>query len=129
VQIEVDFEVFKALTVRRETEEVTLNHVLRKLLELPDKGVTPAPPSDGCVFKGVHFPEGTHFRGVYKGQTYTGEIKGGRWQDAEGKTYTSPSNAAYAITQSGINGWWFWEAKRPSDPTWVRLAELRGKAA
>jgi hypothetical protein len=130
MQIEIDFDVYKALTILRETEEVTVNDVLRKLLRLPEKRAVPAAHSDGCIFKGVRFPEGTQFRAVYKGKTYTGEIKNAQWQDSEGKLYTSPSSAAFAITQSGINGWWFWEAKRPSDPAWIRLGELRGfKAA
>jgi hypothetical protein len=43
----------------------------------------------------------------------------------EGQTFSSPSAAAFAITQSGINGWWFWSVKRPSDPAWLQLRKLR----
>ena len=35
MQIEIDFDVFKALTALRENEAVTYNHVLRRLLKLP----------------------------------------------------------------------------------------------
>lgn len=35
--IDVDFEVYKALTIRRETEEMTYNDVLRHLLSLGEQ--------------------------------------------------------------------------------------------
>ena len=35
--IEIDFDVFKALTLRRPSEEVSENDVLRQLLHLPAK--------------------------------------------------------------------------------------------
>lgn len=39
MQIEIDFEVFKALTVLRTGEADTYNHVLRRLLKLPPSAV------------------------------------------------------------------------------------------
>ena len=48
----------------------------------------------------------------------------GSWMQA-GQTFGSPSAAAHAITQSGINGWWFWSVKRPGDPAWMQLGKLR----
>jgi hypothetical protein len=123
--IEVDFDVYKVLTMKRETESVTYNDVLRKMLGLGARepaGATTA--GNGCLYKGVHFPEGTQFRTTYKGKTYTGEIKGGVWTDERG-LHSSPSAAASAITNSGINGWRFWECKRPGDPGWMLIYNLR----
>ena len=126
-QIEIDFEVWKALTLKRETEATTMNDVLRDLLKLPKQSgeAAPTPEANGCVFKGVVFPEGTQFRANYKGQVHTGEIKNGAWIDVKGETHTSPTSAAYAITGSGINGWWFWACKRPTDSEWTPIGKLR----
>lgn len=38
----------------------------------------------GTSLKGAHFPEGPQFRAVYKGETYTAEIKNGAWVDSKG---------------------------------------------
>lgn len=124
--IEVDFDVYKELTLRRPTESVTYNDVIRNLLGL-GAPTTPAPASraSGCVFKGVHFPEGTQFRVTYKGKTYLALIKGGEWIDGNGVPRNSPSEAAHAITQTNVNGWRFWECKRPSDTDWRLLDALR----
>lgn len=131
-QIEVDFDVYKALTSRRISENVTYNEVIRELLGLDATVVKVSEKNDGngkgfrgVVYKGVEFPDGTHFRATYKGKTYTGEIKNGVWIDAKGKPQSSPSQAASNITGSGINGWWFWECSRPSDPTWIMIGNLR----
>ena len=58
VTIEVDFEVFKALTVRRATESMTCNDVIRELLKLPPRSETIQEAGD-AVFDGVPFPNGT----------------------------------------------------------------------
>ena len=124
--IEVDFEVFKALTSRRATEEVTYNDVIRGLLELvarPAPRVVPI--QQGATFKGVFFPDGTLFRAVYKGQTYTAEIKNGSWIGSDGLARNSPSEAAVKITKKNWNGWRFWHCKRPGDPGWQLIDNLR----
>jgi hypothetical protein len=129
--IEVDFDVFKALTAKRLTEEMTYNDVLRQLLRLgaSKNGSTPHQSNRSCVFDGILFPEGTQFRKTYKGQTYTAEIKNGRWIGADGKPRKSPSHAAVSITKNNVNGWRFWECKRPGDLEWQLLDELRRQAA
>jgi hypothetical protein len=43
VALDVDFEVFKALTNRRATESVTYNDVIRELLGLGKNGLAPTP--------------------------------------------------------------------------------------
>lgn len=127
--IEVDFEVYKALTMRRETEETTYNDVLRSLLNLGGQNVVPKAPAagGGLVYKGAEFPEGTQFRATYKGQTYTGLIKGGVWVDEKGRVQNSPSEAAYSITGNHVNGWRFWECRRPTDTRWRSIDSLRPK--
>jgi hypothetical protein len=127
MQIDVDFDVYKALTVNRATEEVTYNDVLRELLGLgAAKPVmsTANKGSGGATFKGVFLPNGTQFRVRYKGTLYTAEIKSGQWVDQNGASRSSPSDAASAITKTQVNGWRFWEVKRPNDPAWRKLVAL-----
>ncbi len=81
--IDVDFEVFKALTARRDTEGMTENDVIRGLLELPgpaDRSKVDAPGLSWTV-KGVSFPPGTEFRVTYKGRlVYPVWQKTGLWR-------------------------------------------------
>jgi hypothetical protein len=125
--IDIDFDVFKALTLRREAESTSYNDVLRQLLGLGE--ATSSPPSigsgNGCVMQGVHFPEGTEFRVTYKGVTHTASIKGGRWVDSEGRVRRSPSHAATAITGNNVNGWRFWSFRRPDGQVFRKMRELQ----
>jgi len=124
--IEIDFDVFKALTLRRESEDVTYNDVLRTLLQLPGASQAQAsPPTGGCMFLGVHFPEGTEFQVTYKGRTYRARIQGGAWIGEDGAAHTSPSEAAHAITKTNVNGWRFWKCRRPGDSGWRLMNDLR----
>jgi hypothetical protein len=145
-QVHVDFDVFKALTMRRAEESVTENDVLRELLGLPKapNSKQPSPPQSGTPFapsvwpllsaspadwisKGVRFPEGTEFRAHYKGQTYLGRVK----QSAlvvNDKRFDSPSAAAMDITGGKpANGWLFWECRMPGEATWRMIRHLRPK--
>lgn len=129
--IEVDFEVFKALTVRRATEDVSYNDVVRELLGLPstmailmENAIDPAAEAEGWNYKGVHFPAGTQFRVNYKGKVYTAKIWRGVF-DLDGNRMNSPSEAATAITGNNVNGWRFWECKLPGQTQWRRLDSLR----
>ena len=125
--IEVDFDVFKELTNRRKSESDTYNDVIRRALKLAIE--TPRPrigiASTGATFKGAFFPDGTQFRGTYKGRTYTAEIKSGAWIDSDGTARTSPSEAAVKITKKNWNGWLFWHCMRPGDTNWRLIDELR----
>jgi hypothetical protein len=129
--IDVDFDVFKALTARRESESFTVNDVIRVLLKLPAIGAkTKAAPTsivDDWFSKGVRFPVGTEFRASYKGAKYSGVIKAGKLL-IEGKQAFSPSNAATMITETNVNGWNFWECKLPGEGRWRTLADLRKNA-
>jgi hypothetical protein len=120
--IDVDFDVYKELTMRRQSESDTYNEVIRRLLKL---GHAPPSSAKGANLKGVMFPDGTQFRVTYKGRTYTAEIKNGEWIGADGVFRASPSEAAHAITSTNVNGWRFWQCKRPGDLTWQIMDRLR----
>ena len=127
--VEVDFDVYKQLTLRRATEEVTYNDVIREVLGLPaagpgkPRGPNGASPHD-WVAKGVRFPEGTEFRANYKGQLHTGKVEAGALV-LGGHRYDSPSAAAMSLTDSAVNGWRFWECRLPGKSSWQLIESLR----
>jgi hypothetical protein len=130
VVIDVDFEVFKELTVRRRSETMTENEVLRELLDLsklPKVSKTAIPSSNGgasWVSKRVVFPHGTEFRATYKGQLHSGMVQDGALV-LNGKRFSSPSAAAVSITGNPVNGWMFWECLLPGTAKWKTIAALR----
>lgn len=128
--IEVDFDVFKALTLRRPSENVSENDVLRDLLRLtrrkPDTG-SANPAAGGWMTKGVQFPAGTEFRANYKGKTYLARVDGGALV-LSGVKHDSPSAAAMSITTKPVNGWTFWECRLPDQAGWKIIKSMR-KAA
>lgn len=130
--IEVDFDVFKAITLRRASEEVTENDVLRQLLGLQNRREPTAPaarPEAGdWITKGVRFASGTAFRARYKGQTWLARVEGGALV-MNGKAYDSPSAAAVAVTNNPVNGWTFWECQLPGKPGWTVIKSLRKSVA
>ena len=123
--IEIDFDVFKALTALRTSETETYNAVLRKLLKLQSTPMpTPAWGGPGWVCDGVTFPSGTEFRAKFKRQIHTGRVDGSALV-VNGERFTSPSAAAVSITGYAVNGWRFWDCKRPSDSNWINIDNLR----
>jgi hypothetical protein len=133
--IEVDFDVFKALTLRRPTESVTENDVLRELLGLSPalrslsaareaSVVVPPIDPDSWLSKGVRFPAGTEFRAHYKGETHLARVEKGALV-LVGKRYDTPSAAAMAITNSPVNGWTFWECRTPGQSAWRMIKTMR----
>jgi hypothetical protein len=128
VVIDVDFEAYKALTTLRETENVTYNDVVRRLLKLSrSEAPQSVPAQKGATFKGVFFPDGTQFRATHKGRTYTAEIKDGVWKDENGTMRNSPSEAAVKITGKNWNGWRFWYGRRPGETSWTLMDGLRNE--
>lgn len=129
--IEVDFDVFKAITMRRPSEEITENDVLRDLLGLPPKRSVATdvggPAPGDWVTKGVRFPVGTEFRANYKGQTYLARVESGALV-LNGKRFDSPSAAAMSITGNPVNGWTFWECRLPGRTSWQMLKALRSRS-
>jgi hypothetical protein len=125
----IDFDVFKELTLRRTSENVTYNDVLRDLLNLssaqePKPEHTSNLNAGGWSTKGVTFPEGTEFRAKYKGQTYYAKVEAGALV-LDGKRYDSPSRAAVSITSKPWNGWHFWECRFPGKTSWQMIKALR----
>ena len=149
MQIEIDFDVFKALTTMRDSELDSYNSVIRRLLALPEQAEVQSSEASrvmhaavgvplglgyasnategasGMWFGKTHFPDGTKLRATYKGQTYLAEIKNGKWLDAMGIVRTSPSDAAGAISGTNVNGWKFWHAQVPPGTEWHRLDEFK----
>jgi hypothetical protein len=128
--IEIDFDVFKALTLRRASEDVSYNDVLREVLGLRRRkdasSQTSNSPGEGdWAPKGVRFPAGTEFRANYKGKVHLGRVEGGALV-VDGKRFDSPSAAAVSITGNPVNGWTFWECRLPGKNSWQMLKALRG---
>ena len=126
--IEVDFDVYKALTMRRPSEDVSENDVLRQLLGLSaSRGPSSAsgvPAPGEWVIKGIRFPTGTEFRAKYKGQTWLARVEGGALV-LNGKRYDTPSAAAVSVTENPVNGWTFWECRLPGQAGWKMIKSLR----
>lgn len=140
--IEVEFDIYKALTNLRQSESDTYNDVISRLLAAPHGGVKIAAPSvtgspsephgfasgdmgtDAWHTKGVIFPAGTEFRASHKGKPYFGRVESGALV-VNGKRYHSPSAAAVAITGNSVNGWIFWECKRPGSDHWQSIKVSR----
>ena len=127
--LEIDFEVFKEITARRTSEDVTENDVLRDLfgLELKtQKRTHPMFKEKSWVAKGIEFPSGTKFRANYKGMLYEAIVENGNLL-LNGKNYQSPSSAAVSITKNPVNGWTFWECQFPGRNNWQLIKSLRNK--
>ena len=125
--IEIDFDVFKAITLRRKHAEITPNDVLREVfgLEPTQEPVTPkAQSGKPWTTKGVVFPHGTEFRSLYKGQMYYATVDNG-FLVLNGNNFSSPSPAAISITKNSVNGWKFWECKLPGKQSWQLIISLR----
>lgn len=129
ISVEIDFEVYKALTLQRASEEITYNDVLRELLKLgpskkPDKSSELTLQAAGWTVKGVTFPNGTDFRASHKGQVVHGRIESGALV-VNSRRFDSPSAAAVAITGNPVNGWVFWECRMPGRTDWQIIKALR----
>lgn len=139
--IDVDLDVFKALTALIQEEGQAHNDVLRELLNLDSpieadmapsfsqatEAIAKAMHAGQFYSRGLTLPSGTELRARYKGQQYSAQILDGKWLNLDGLEFNSPSAAASAITGTTVNGWRFWEAKRPGDRGWRRLDVLNAK--
>ncbi|MFN3259726.1 MAG: hypothetical protein ACE37J_04115 [Pikeienuella sp.] len=142
--IEVDFDVHQAIELERTGFEESPNDALRRLLKLPPKALgtttgSPISPQKTSLpgirpwsGKGVELPHGTELRMEYNGQLFRGSIENGEWV-IDGKRSNSPSAAAASVattkkgTRPSLDGWKYWEIKRPNDAHWRKLGGLRGK--
>jgi len=136
--IEIDVEVFRFLESRRISFTQTHNDILRDVAGLPPVKPSPGGAVDTATeqgswsWKGVRLPNGTKLRMSYNGQTHSGEIVQGAWHVA-GAIYRTPSGAARGVarTKKGapatLDGWQYWEVKKPNNDRWIRLVELGPK--
>jgi len=149
--IEIDFDVHQMIELERRGFEEKENDALRRLLKLELKATTSDPaPNDklsqpqgvknnepleandrrSWSGKGVELPHGTELRMEYNGQIHRGAIGDGYWV-VDGVRSTSPSDAAGSVattkngTRPSLNGWIYWEVKRPSDAHWRALKSLK----
>jgi SeqA protein N-terminal domain len=131
--IEIDFEVHKKIEAERNSFAETPNEVLRRLLRLSNvKVAKQMAESAGRSWsgKGVTLPHGSQLRMEYNGRVYTGHIHDGVWL-VEGAEFKSPSAAAsgVGVTKSGgktsLDGWIYWQTKRPTDSRWIGINDLR----
>ena len=83
-------------------------------------------PIDGrsWIIDDFAIPEGTEFRGKYKGYFYYGKVSG-RALMVNGRKFFSPCAAAMAITRSSIDGWLFWDCKTPEASSWINIHTLK----
>ena len=120
--------MFKALTAKRQSEGDSFNDVLRRELKLPAEASNMKAKGEASkpwVSKGVTFPEGTEFRATYKGALYTAAVSAGRLVVSGIGGSSSLSHAARLVTNTAVDGWAFWEAKRPADAGWLSAKSLR----
>lgn len=128
----MDFEVWKALTLRRRDESHSYNDVLRELLGLDPLLETGhrtsagdgASPRLGRLVGDRFLPNGSKLRAKYKGVLYHAEIVNGTLIDGDGKAHSSSSAAARAVTKTNVNGLTFWEVRRPGESGWNKIASL-----
>ncbi len=130
--IKIDFDVFKALTAKRRSEDMTYNDVLRELLGLgkttnhsPSASKPPVRNIGDFISKGVTFPAGTEFSVIYKGKRYFAKAEDGCMLLEDGYRATSPSDAAFHITKTNVNGWRFWDCRLPDTEVWHSLDVAR----
>lgn len=76
------------------------------------------------IIDGLAFPNGTEFRGKYKGYFYYGKVSSGALMLGS-KAFLSPSEAAVTITRSSVDGWLFWDCKPPGASTWINIYTLK----
>lgn len=134
--IEIDFDVHKVIETERQSFTDTPNAALRRLLKLgvANKPAQRSTDSDALrgswTGKGVTLPVGTELRMEYRSRDHRGVIQDSAWL-VEGQRFNSPSAAAggVATTKSGnrpsLDGWKYWQVKRPGDTEWTALSLLR----
>ena len=135
--MQIDIDVHKCIEQERRSFDEAQNDILRRLLKLvpaaPSKPEeTTQPAGRPWISKGITLPHGTLVRMSYNSKRHEGIIQDGMWL-VEGRSYGSPSGAAggVAATKSGkktnLDGWNYWEAKKPNQKRWVSIDEMRNE--
>lgn len=134
-QIDIDFDVNKAIEIERKSFDESPNDALRRLLGLPPRQNSPSvtiAAVDGKAWssKGVTLPHGTKLRMEYNGVEHEATILDGKWHSGGGiHAGPSPAAASVAVTRDGtkpsLNGWVYWAAKLPGSNRWVPISTMR----
>ncbi|MBI5311699.1 MAG: hypothetical protein HZB28_00905 [Methylocystis sp.] len=133
--IEVDVDVYRFLESRRTSFTQSHNDILRAIAGLKSIALAPQSPAGDSdhgdwSWKGVTLPNGTKLRMSYNGQTHSGEVVQGAWH-VGGAIYRTPSAAAGGVARSrkgtpvSLDGWGYWEIKKPGSDRWIRIEKLR----
>jgi hypothetical protein len=136
--IDIDFEVHKRIELERTSFDESANEALRRLLGLglaaPSSAtaVTSEHTASGRSWagKGVTLPHSTELKMEYNGSVYLGVIDDGAWL-VDGARCKSPSDAAGTVAKTrdgrapSLNGWIYWQVRRPTDKKWVPVSALR----
>lgn len=151
--IEIDWDVFQAITARRPSQAITPNAVLREVFKedierlrkmhlkaaahssAKSRDGTPEPQAKSAlVTKWISFPHGTQFRGSYLGNVYCAEVDDGFIvvKGLEGRQlFSSLSKAAQAATagerknKTVHSGWSFWEYRVPGAHIWRKAQKAK----
>lgn len=137
VSIKIGLDLYQKLQALKESPDMSIEEVIRLLIlsneiviemEEDDDEQTQQPiirsSGTGWFIDGVLFPEETLFRAFYKRNEYRAVVNNGALS-LDGKRFFSPSAAAGHITENSVNGWKFWECKRPGDEMWHAIDSLR----
>ena len=125
-------EVHKQIELGKQSFAETDNEVLRRLLGIDSSGPQLVQAGRPWAGKGASLPHGTMLRMEYNGRVHNGRIDEGRWL-VEGEVFSSPSAAAGGVsltkagTRPSLDGWVYWQVKRPNDEDWRPLNSLRDK--
>ena len=151
--IEIDWDVFQAITARRPSQAITPNVVLREVFKKDIERLHRLRPKAGSlaraqgldprkkqaqkrslVTKWISFPHGTQLRGSYLGKIYRAEIDDGHIavKGLEGnQRFSSLSQAVRAATEGEIknktvhSGWSFWEYLVPDSHIWRKAKKAK----
>lgn len=139
--IEVDFDVHQRIEAARTSFEESPNEALRRLLNIPHPKTVVKDASlsrrllevrgarawsDG----GATLDHGTELQMNYDGEVFSGRVVDGEWE-INGSRYTTASGAACALIsekrgkKTNVNGWLYWQYKRPGETRWATLQSLR----
>lgn len=125
MNIDIDFEVYKALTAELHDEHDTYNNVIRRLLGLhPSAQPAAAGPQASWFGYDVTLPVGTQLRTSYKKTERIGTVKADGLE-LDGEVYPSLSAAAISIVGQNTNGWTFWKYHDAATRSWKPMMALR----
>jgi len=149
-EITISFEVWKTLTMMRESESQSYDDVIRQLLPKYESTTKPqsgplhsnnlsrvsspefvksefthqSNPHNLFCCIGGSIPVGTRLRKRWNGITHEGVVCE-TGIEYRGKMYRSPSTAAGEITRNSVNGWIWWQCQLPGANKWILLNECR----